>query len=222
MLSYSITMKRVNIILCLFFILFSISCSSAISTKKTYQIDVPLIYQETKVWCLPACTLMCAEFFADIVGWSDEDFLDGSNYEVQEYISDFFWMTYGSSFYPYSNDGAPQSISAFMRYHINITNDDFAELSSDFSCNSGSMFQIIPEIQIDRQPLISVLGYKNINPPHAVVVTGYQKDLNTNKTTKVYYNDPYYGERHVSYEQWEFESLVNDSGYLTLFFKDYN
>lgn len=149
-------------------------------------------------------------------------FLDGSNYEVQEYISDFFWMTYGSSFYPYSNDGAPQSISAFMRYHINITNDDFAELSSDFSCNSGSMFQIIPEIQIDRQPLISVLGYKNINPPHAVVVTGYQKDLNTNKTTKVYYNDPYYGERHVSYEQWEFESLVNDSGYLTLFFKDYN
>lgn len=198
------------------------SCNFATSTKKTYEIDVPLIYQETKEWCLPACTLMCTEFFADIVGWTDEYFSDVTNYEAQEYISDFFWMTYGSTFYPYSNDSAPQSISAFMRSCINVTNDDFTELSTDFSCDSGSMFQIIPEIQIDRQPLISVLGYGNVNPPHVVVVTGYQKDLNTNKTTKIYYNDPYYGRRQVSYDQWEFESLVNDSGYLTLFFKEYN
>ena len=58
-------MKRIIINLCFLCVLFLMSCNFATSTKKTYEIDVPLIYQETKEWCLPACTLMCTEFFAD-------------------------------------------------------------------------------------------------------------------------------------------------------------
>jgi len=68
-------MKIFFYIVCTLSLISLFACVQPVEPKtKTYEIPVPEEKQIYSNWCVPASVLMCAEYFANDVGWSDYSF----------------------------------------------------------------------------------------------------------------------------------------------------
>lgn len=164
---------------------------------------------------------MCAEYFANDVGWSNRSFPNLRTEDKEQTIYNIL-QQFGSTFYVDSQEEAPQAISYFLFNYLNISNRNMAVLfGTPFSSEEvGSLRLIIEHIKIKKRPLISVVN-ENDEKTHAVVVRGVQESNSTGEITQVYYNDPWYGKKNKSKNEWNRYSLLNNN-YLTMYFEDYN
>ena len=166
---------------------------------------------------------MCAEYFANKVGWYDKAFALYDIPSQENYIHEKLDSYGGTTFYPNSSNGAPKSISRFLYGHLNITNENMALLNTSYFCEeyTGALLLIMNQIRYEKKPLISVVS-EAANAFHAVVITGYQEDSASETVKKVFYNDPWYGNRNKSKFEWQRYSCISDVRYMTLYFDDYN
>lgn len=200
------------------------SCSSSNPKIKMYSIDVPLVYQAYSTWCVPASVLMCAEYFADIVGWYDCSIEEMSSEEKQGFILNKMNDCEGTTFYPFSNNGAPSSISNFFYRYLNINNREFAKLltSTYLSEDYGFLENLKLEIRFEEKPLLCILNASDDGAiTHAVVVTGYSYNEDDECVHKIYYNDPWYGEQFLSKSEWETKAKLNSGCYLNIYYGEF-
>lgn len=203
-----------------------ISCGNPLLVAtKTYELEVPLEKQVEVNFCVPTSVLMCAEYFANDVGWYDKSFADYDVSSKELFIYNYLKNNSGLTFYPDKQFGAPLAISNFLYRYLNISNREIAVLDTSFLCeeNYGSLKLIIEQIKLEQKPLIAIINSDNSgSKTHAVVVRGIQENIDTGDVSKIYYNDPWYGYRNKTRSSWKNISCLSSFDYLTLYFSDYN